>query len=66
MSTIWHFVHISGLGIITSLGLLDWAIGGISVYLRAFAASIQELLISPIFYMAMGLLNKTLKRPSKT
>jgi hypothetical protein len=62
MSFIWHVIHISGLSIITSLGLFDWFIGGMSLSLRAFAGSIQEILISPVLYVAMGLLNKSLKK----
>lgn len=66
MSFIWHVVHISGLTIITSLGLFDWFIGGMSLNLRAFAGSIQEILISPVLYVAMGLLNKSLKNSATT
>lgn len=62
MSFLWHIIHITGLSIITSLGLFDWFIGGMSLNLRAFAGSIQEILISPVLYVAMGLLNKTLKK----
>ena len=61
MSTIWHLVHISGLLIITSIGLFDWCIGG-SLTLSRFARSIQEILISPVLYVAMGLLNRSLKK----
>lgn len=57
MSLLWHVIHISGLSIITSLGLFDWFISEISLNLRLFAGSIQEILISPILYMAMGLIN---------
>ena len=62
MSTLWHIIHISGLFIIISLGLFDWFIGEISLNLRQFALSIQEILISPVLYFAMGLLNKSLKK----
>ena len=62
MSILWHLIHISGLCIITSLGLFDWFIAEISESLRLFANSIQELLISPILYLAMGLLNRSLKK----
>ena len=61
MSFIWHVVHISGLTIITSLGLFDLFVGGMSLNLRALAGSIQEILISPMLYVAMGLLNKISK-----
>lgn len=66
MSTIWHVVHISGLSIITCLGLFDWFITEISLNLRLFAGSIQEILISPMLYLAMGLLNKSLKNNTVT
>lgn len=64
MSSIWHLVHVSGLIIITSLGLFDWFIFEISRNLKEFAHTIQEILISPVLYVAMGLLNKSLKRGS--
>nr|WP_308993782.1 hypothetical protein [Mariniflexile sp. KMM 9835]MDQ8213356.1 hypothetical protein [Mariniflexile sp. KMM 9835] len=62
MSFLWHIIHVSGLCIITALGLFDWFISSISLHLRLFANSIQELLISPLLYLAMGLLNKSLKK----
>ena len=62
MSSIWHLVHISGLFIITSMGLFDWFIMEISRSLKGFAHTIQEILISPVLYVAMGLLNRSLKR----
>ena len=62
MSTIWHFIHIAGLCIITSLGLFDWFIMEIPRSLKDFAHTIQEILISPVLYVAMGLLNKSLKK----
>ena len=65
MSSLWHLVHISGLIIITSMGLFDWFIFEISRNLKEFAHTIQEILISPVLYVAMGLLNKSLKRDSQ-
>ncbi|MCB4798123.1 hypothetical protein [Neotamlana laminarinivorans] len=62
MATIWHLVHIAGLIIITSLGLFDWFIMEIPRSLKEFAHNIQEILISPVLYVAMGLLNRSLKR----
>ena len=61
MSTLWHLIHISGLFIITSLGLFDWFILEISKSLKHLAYTIQEILISPVLYVAMGLLNRSLK-----
>ena len=62
MSSLWHLIHISGLFIITSLGLFDWFIFEISRSLKQFAHTIQEILISPVLYVAMGLLNNSLKK----
>ena len=62
MSSIWHLVHISGLIIITSLGLFDWFILELSRDIKNFAHTVQEILISPVLYVAMGLLNKSLKK----
>ena len=68
MATLWHIVHIAGLCIITGIGLYDWLFleGNIIRSLSQFARTIQELLISPILYVAMGLLNKTLKNNNTT
>ena len=65
MSSLWHMVHISGLIILTSLGLYDFLFAEISLSLKSFARSIQELLVSPVLYAGMGLLNTTLKNNSQ-
>ncbi|ALJ06036.1 hypothetical protein APS56_13240 [Pseudalgibacter alginicilyticus] len=62
MSSIWHLIHISGLCIITLIGLYDWFIMETSLNVKVFVSSIQETLISPVLYLAMGLLNKSLKK----
>jgi hypothetical protein len=62
MSLLWHIIHISGLFILLSLGFFDWFISEISLNLRIFAGSIQEILISPILYMSMGLINQRFKK----
>jgi hypothetical protein len=62
MSSLWHMVHISGLCIITLLGLTDWFFTDISISLKQFAHSIQEALISPVLYVAMGFLNSSLNK----
>ncbi|GAB5564963.1 MAG: hypothetical protein Wins2KO_20260 [Winogradskyella sp.] len=64
MSTIWHMVHIGGLCIIAIIGLVDWFFidGKPIVAMSRFARTIQELLISPILYLGMGLINRTLNK----
>lgn len=60
MYYLWHVIHISGLCIITSIGLYDWLISDISLAVLLFAGSVQEFLISPVLYVGMGLLNRSL------
>lgn len=64
MSLLWHVVHISGLSILSLLGMYDWFISEINLPLRSFARSIQEILISPVLYVGMGLINTSLKKQS--
>ena len=65
MSSLWHLVHISGLIIMISLGLVNLFIIELNVNLKHLVYSIQETLISPVLYVAMGLLNKTLNKQNK-
>ncbi len=62
MSSLWHLIHISGLCIITLIGLYDWFIMETALNVKIFARGIQEILISPVLYVAMGLLNRSLKK----
>ena len=64
MSTLWHFIHITGLCIIAIVGFYDWFIMEVSLNAKQFVGSIQEILISPVLYVAMGLLNKSLNKNS--
>ncbi len=66
MASLWHIVHISGLCIITAIGLFDWLFleGKTILGLSRFARTIQELLISPILYVAIGLFNRTVNDSS--
>jgi len=65
MSSLWHLVHISGLIIMISLGLVNLFIIELNVNLKHLVYTIQETLISPVLYVAMGLLNKTLNKQNK-
>jgi hypothetical protein len=62
MAQVWHFIHISLLIIITSIGLYDWAFGMVGTKTKEMAATMQEFLISPVLYVAMGILNKRLSK----
>lgn len=60
MLYLWHFVHITLLSTITGIGLYDWIFGMVSYQVKEIAASMQEFLISPMLYIAMGILNQRL------
>jgi hypothetical protein len=58
LAILWHIVHISLLFTITSFGLYDWFIYPLTQSFKDLAQSMQEFLISPVLYVAMGILNK--------
>jgi hypothetical protein len=60
MLYLWHFVHITLLSTITSIGIYDWIFGMVRYQVKEIAASMQEFLISPMLYIAMGILNQRL------
>jgi hypothetical protein len=60
MSHLWHFIHISLLTIITSVGLFDWIFGMVSEPIKDMTWTMQEFLISPVLYVGMGILNNRL------
>lgn len=65
MPMLWHFVHISLLVTITSIGLYDWTFGMVSQHTKDVAQSMQEFLISPVLYVGMGILNSRFKTQPK-
>lgn len=66
MHSLWHLIHIGGLILIISIGLFDWLISPTSKPIRYFANFIQEMLISPVLYVGMSILNQTLARISNS
>lgn len=58
MSHLWHFIHITLLATITGIGIYDWTFGMVSYRVKELAATMQEFLISPVLYVAMGILNR--------
>lgn len=62
MSKLWHFIHVSGLIILSLMGVFHWYVFQLSLPLKSFAVSVQELLMSPALYVAMGILNTSLKK----
>ncbi|MCG9899107.1 MAG: hypothetical protein MH132_03820 [Hydrotalea sp.] len=62
MGALWHIVHISGISFVLSMGAFDWLVHPTSQAVRLLAHQINEFLISPVLFVAMGLLEKYLKK----
>lgn len=62
MKTIWHGIHILGIFILVVFGLYDWLIQMLSLNTKLTLISINELLIAPTLYVAMGILNTALPK----
>ena len=65
MQTIWHIVHITGIFIIISFGAFDWIVHPLPLNIRVILFEINEFLIAPTLYVAMGLLHKFLLEEKK-
>ncbi len=60
MKVIWHFIHISGIVLIITLGSFIWIIRPSSNFFISLTISVNEFLISPVLYVGMGILYKKL------
>jgi hypothetical protein len=59
---IWHVVYGIGLLLLILLGLYDWGIARAPLGIREVADDLQELLVSPILYCVIAILNRSLDR----
>lgn len=57
MNACWHIIHISGIGIILSIGIYDWLIEATSSSIRNFSGIINEFLVSPILFVVIQLMS---------
>lgn len=65
MMFIWHVVHIVIIILLLLIGAYDWIFGEISAQMRNVANTLFEFLISPLIYIAVGILNTTFSRLNK-
>jgi len=56
MVKIWHLLYACGVGVMLLLGAYDWAIALLPASVRSVADAVQELLVSPLLFIAMLLL----------
>jgi uncharacterized membrane protein len=57
MMYLWHLIHVVIITLLLLIGLYDWCFGEISVQFRNVAGTLFEFLISPVIYIAVGILN---------
>jgi len=55
---VWNVVYLGVLLLLVLLGIFDWGIARVPLDIRVVADDLQELLISPLLYVGMGLLGR--------
>ena len=60
MLFLWHIVHISLLSTLITINLYKIKSGSLSYEMQHLSDNIKEILISPMLYFLMGLLNRLL------
>lgn len=66
MMYVWHLLHIVIISVLVLIGIYDWSFGEISAQFRNVADTLFEFLISPVIYVAVGILNTTFGRMNKS
>lgn len=66
MMYIWHLMHIVIISALLLIGIYDWTFGQISDQFRNIADTLFEFLISPVIYIAVGILNNKFTQGNKT
>lgn len=61
---LWSFIYLGCILLLLLLGLSDWIIRRTPIQLRTVADNLQELLVSPLLYVAIRLVVKYLGRGS--
>jgi len=65
MMYIWHILHIIIISLLVLIGIYDWSFGEISVQFRNIANTLFEFLISPVIFIAVGILNNKFSQSHK-
>jgi len=60
MMQIWHLLYAVALLLLVSLGIYDWGVARAPLALRGIADDLQEFLISPLLYVGIAILNRSL------
>jgi hypothetical protein len=62
---IWSIIYIAVVTLLVLIGIYDWALGPSSMQLRNIAKTFHEFLISPVLFVAIVILSKSLSKISK-
>ncbi|MBN9385209.1 MAG: hypothetical protein J0H74_30915 [Chitinophagaceae bacterium] len=54
---LWHLVYAASLLLLVLLGIYDWCFTRAPLALRGIADNIQELLVSPVLYVVIGIIS---------
>lgn len=57
---VWHWVYLAGLCFLVGLGVYDWAVDRVVLSIRGVADTVLEFLVSPVLYVGLGLLARSL------
>ncbi len=60
---LWHLIHTTLITGLLLIGVWDWGIQPVSYAVRRLGNSIHEFLISPLLYLATGLVGRITRRP---
>jgi hypothetical protein len=60
MMQVWHLVYAVALLLLVGLGVYDWEVARAPLAMRGIADDLQEFLISPLLYVGIAILNRSL------
>jgi hypothetical protein len=60
MRRVWRWTYLLILVLLVALGGYDWLVARTPLEIRSLADNLQEFLVSPLLYVAMGILGKRL------
>ena len=64
LSSVWNFIYFVVVVMLLLVGIYDWTLGPASASIRNVAKTMHELLISPILYAALLIINRIVARVS--
>ena len=62
--SIWNFIYFAVIIVLILIGIYDWTFGPASMQTRNIAKTLHELLISPILYAGILIVNRILVKVS--